>query len=176
MRCHLTRSLHISKGQPVNSQNKRALLPTYRRNVSSLQSLQDYWRRKQSLQQHDHHDPDDGGISGRFNWTSGFSSSSIHGYYDDGPCSLDGPPVVSRLSGGYCGPAGGPPGKHHRRPHTMDPYLRSLSPANNFLPQSPGTVGELDRNEELIYESIYDSRWKLMNQVGIKLFATNTNC
>ena len=29
--------------------------------------------------------------------------------------------------------------------------------------------GELDKSEEQIYESIYDTRWRLMNQVGLKL-------
>ena len=29
--------------------------------------------------------------------------------------------------------------------------------------------GELDKSEEQIYESIYDTRWRLMNQVGQKL-------
>ena len=39
-----------------------------------------------------------------------------------------------------------------------EPYLYYVpTPTNN---------GELDRSEEQIYESIYDNRWRLMNQVS----------
>ena len=33
--------------------------------------------------------------------------------------------------------------------------------------------GELDKSDEQIYESIYDTRWRLMNQVG-KSFQSHT--
>ena len=43
--------------------------------------------------------------------------------------------------------------------------------APQYLESSGGLSNEeLDKSEDLIYESIYDSRWRLLNQVGVKYF------
>ena len=41
-------------------------------------------------------------------------------------------------------------------------------PVLYYVPQAAVTAnnGELDKSDDQIYESIYDTRWRLMNQVG----------
>ena len=69
-----------------------------------------------------------------------------------------------------CHPSHGPSSNVSDR--SSLPYLQSNSgccPPQQYLDPRRMSNEELDKSEDLIYESIYDSRWRLLNQVRIEL-------
>ena len=49
---------------------------------------------------------------------------------------------------------------------TSLPYPQSSQGCMQYIEPRRSSIEELDKSEDLIYESIYDSRWRMLNQVS----------